>query len=421
MIYSDYEFLGILDIPHISTMFNVDSSLFKKMEVKVTDRSIEIKTDNNKRTIYLKQINIVDRSLSNAIINKIASVTRNSSYTTIDYKTESFIGYGEVQCSMVLTGKKTEISSFKYFLKSVLGIKVDPLIGSMKPEETRLLLLLGMDINKVDVLLPIFDNDMVLLKKTFLSLKSKDLIDEYSSLTHSGHEVVAKIKGEENKEKQLGADTNSNFSHIAKYWDTYNTHNIAGTNKVVWEYDNSSMSGNIVTEDIHKYIHFDEITSCEINLYNKSYLYLSIKNRDTSKIFITSTDFSSILAIYRILDENTADSTRLLLSIYIGLIEKRKIKNYLNLSEARINYCYQILLEEKRLDENCIELTDEGLKNIKEKLQDDIYNMLNFEPSEISFNHFKRYEQLKSQNAKRRIIKALQRKHQNENTGDLES
>ncbi|MEZ5334807.1 MAG: hypothetical protein R2741_06030 [Methanolobus sp.] len=183
MIYGEIDFLGIADIPRINTIFGIDNTLWTEWKIVLRDKEMEIQTESRSTWLSLDDILIVDRPLPHAILHKIQNSSRRSSVMVIDYKKEATIGIGEIVSSMIIAGKKSDVSNLKYMLMSLLGFRADPLIGTMKPEDIRLLCLLSSGLNSLDMLLPIFEGDEELINRTFAALKGKNLVDKYATLT----------------------------------------------------------------------------------------------------------------------------------------------------------------------------------------------------------------------------------------------
>jgi hypothetical protein len=115
------EFLGIADVPHISTMFYLNTTKWVQWKIRVSDENLEILEDDSITEIPLKNIMFVDRPLSQAIVNKIQITSRHGAVMVIDHKKKASIGVGEGIFTTVLAGKKTDISNLKYLLMSLLA------------------------------------------------------------------------------------------------------------------------------------------------------------------------------------------------------------------------------------------------------------------------------------------------------------
>ena len=192
MIYGEMEVIGISDIPRINTMFYIDTVQWTQWKITLYEDNLEIQSSHGVLVIKYEDILIVDRPLPQAITSKIQNSSKHGSVMAIDYKRAATFGTGEVTKSIIIAGKKSNLANLKYMLMSFLGLKADPLIGDMNPQDIHLLFLLASGINSTDMLLPIFDGNKELISKTFVSLKTKKLVDEYADITPLGAELIEK-------------------------------------------------------------------------------------------------------------------------------------------------------------------------------------------------------------------------------------
>lgn len=426
MIFAEYSFLSIVDIPHISTIFYVDASQWKIRNIQLTDDKIILKVNNesDSKTIMLKDIESVNRPLSPALSNKIKNSSRHGSFLLIDYKREAKIGNGEILSTLILAGKKTEISSFRYFFQSILGEKIDPLLASVRPEDIRLLVLLDININKVDVLIPIFNGDKELLQKSFSALKSKNMVDDYAQITQKGRELLEKVKGIERK--KMGMKVNDKFREISSYWQRLDQFpDVPGTSKIVWKLDESSLSGNVLTKHISKYIPLNQINEANIGLCNESMLGLLMEDSNKANIFFRSSDFSVVLTVHEIIEINSKDNKScdvnlskkskrpfsVLLCHFLGIKDKKEILNCLTINESELSYYHQWFFDKNLIDPIDMELTDEGLNHVFHRLAEKCPVLLDMEVADVKTKNFNRYEQVKMINSKKRVMTMLKKKH----------
>ncbi|AFV23103.1 hypothetical protein Mpsy_0894 [Methanolobus psychrophilus R15] len=411
MIYGEMEVLGIADVPHISTMFYLNTTKWIQWKIRINDENLEIQAEDSITEIPLKDIIFVDRSLSQAIINKIQNTSRHGAVIIIDYKKEASIGVGEVIFTTVLAGKKTDISNLKYLLMSLLGMKVDPLVGSMRAEEIRLLCLLASGVNKTDMLIPIFDGDEDLLYRTFAAVKAKELVDEYTVLTPLGVELVNKVKGIE--KKKIGSDIITKFDELRKVWDYLDKLSLdCHTNKLLWKSGSSTLCGNVSTVDVIKYLPLKNISEMKIEMCdNCCGMGLVINTANDTSILLKSHDYSIIVAFYGLLSRDEDIQIRILFFFYVGYTAEKDILDILQINSFEYERHYRQLVFKELVDEQVMELTSEGLNLIYKKIIGDVSVLLEHEPLEYNSDNFKRFEQIKMASAKRRVLATLQEKH----------
>lgn len=410
MIYSDFDFVGIADIPHISAMFSIDSSKWQNWKVQLNDSFIGIDSKSGRATIDLKSIEYVNRPLSQAIISRIKYSSHSGSIFIIDYKKKATFGDGDVLFSAIFTGRKSEVTRFENFITSLLGIKTDSLVGSMKPEEIRLLFLLFTNVKKVEILIPIFDGNKDLLQKTFVILKNKKLVDDYASLTDKGKEVLEKVKGIERKE--MGDSVENKFRELSKYWNYLDNSSAApGTNSVIWKTANSSVLGHVVTEDLWEYLPIDQISETHFEKFQGYGFGFVVKTNSDSTIYIRSVDSSVIIALHAVLNKKEDIRIRLMFYFYIGCTNAKSVFKDLNLSEYDYETIYTYLIDNDFLNEDGMELSDKGLGVIKSKIMEGIDLHFVTEEKGTELKSFKRYEEIRAKNAKQRVLNALQSKH----------
>lgn len=405
------EVLGIADVPHISTMFYLNATKWVQWNIRISGENLEIQAEHSFTEIPLKNIMFVDRPLSQAIITKIQNTSRHGAVMVIDYKKEASIGMGEVIFTTVLAGKKTDMSNLKYLLMSLLGMKVDPLIGSMRAEEIRLLCLLASGVNKTDILIPIFDGDKELLYETFAAVKAKELVDEYAVLTPLGVELVNKVKGIE--KRKIGSDVITKFDELRKVWDCLDKLSLdCDTNKLLWKSGSSTLCGNVCTVDVIKYLPLKHISEIKIEMCdNCCGMGLVMNTANDSSILLKSHDYSIIVAFYGLLNRDDDIQIRVLFCFYLGYTAEKDILDILKINSFEYGRHYRQLVSKELVDEQTMELTSKGLNLIYKKIIGDVSVLLEHEPLKYNSDNFKRFEQIKMASAKRRVLATLQEKH----------
>jgi hypothetical protein len=410
MIYGDFDLVGIADIPHISTMFSIDSSKWQEWKVQLTDSFIDIAASSSKMNIDFKSIQYVDRSLSQAIISRIQSTSRSGSFFIIDYKKKATVGKGDSLFSAVFAGHKSEVARFKNFVTSLLGLEKDSLVGNIKAEEIRLLFLLSTNVKKVEILVPIFDGNKDLLQKTFVALKSKELVDDYAGITEKGRDVLDKVKGIERRE--MGVNVDEKFSELSKYWNYLDSQSSSpSTNSVVWKTKNSSVFGHVVTEDLWEYLPVKDISEIQFEKFHGFGFGLMIQTNSNSNIYVRTADISVIVALHSVLNKKEDIRIRLMFYFYIGCSDAKSVFSDLNLSEYDYETIFNYLLDNDFVNRDDMELSNKGLGIVKSKIQDGIAHSFAGDQKNIDLKAFKRYEEIRARNAKKKVLSALQSKH----------
>jgi hypothetical protein len=290
-------------------------------------------------------------------------------------------------------------------------MKVDPLVGNMRAEEIRLLCLLASGVNKTDILIPIFDGDEEMLHRAFAAIKAKELVDEYAALTPLGVELVNKVKGIE--KKKMGSDVNTKFDELRKVWDYLDKLSLdRDTHKLLWKSGDSTLCGNVSTADIMKYLPIKDISEIKIEMYDNSCgMGLVMNTANDTSILLKSHDYSIIVAYYGILNGNEDIQIRILFCFYLGHTAEKDILNVLQISSLEYERHYQQLEYKGFVNEQLMELTNEGLNLVYKKIIGDVSVLLEYEPSDCNSDNFKRFEQIKIASAKRRVLAALHEKH----------
>ncbi|WP_235856238.1 hypothetical protein [Methanolobus halotolerans] len=410
MFYGEMDFYGISAIPHISTMYYIDSSKWDAWKVRLTDENIEIHTASKTDLISLKQIEFVDRPLSHAVANKIQSYTKHGSFLVIDYRQKATIGNGNVLFSLVLAGKKEDVSTLKHLLMSLLGLSANPVAGKLRPEELRLLCLFAADMNKEDILLPLFNNDKTLLKNTFNNLKKKDMVDEYASLTPSGRDIVEKVRG--SGRVKIGSDIDTKFDELSRNWVCTEEHSASPVaNKIMWKHGNSALSGLVTTEDLWNYLNIRHIRIAEIKRIQGTGLGMLMHTYDGATIFFLSRDSSVVLALYGILNNAEDRQMRILFMFYLVYGSEKNVLAYLGHNNDYFDYHCKQMIQKGILDENCKGITQKGLDLLYKKLIGDVSVLLEHDSVKSQFGEFDRLDRMKKISAKKRVMRALQKKH----------
>ena len=417
MIYGEMEFLGIIDVPRISTMVYINNTRWDGWIVRLSDEHLQIQTDCNTKDICLEDILTVDRPLPYAILNKIQNSSKHGAVMVIDYKKPASLGVGDILCSMICAGKKSDISNLKYMLTSLLGIKVDPLVGNMKPEDIRLLCLLASGVNSVDILVPIFDGDEELLNRTFSSLKKRELVDAYAALTPLGIELVDRVKGVE--KKKLGSNIHDRFSELSKiceYLDDIHPAN-EETVKIVSRWGQSMQCGNVLIADIKTLLLATGIGRIDMEMCkNFCSIDLIIYYGNGFDVTLRSRDYSIMIALYGLLNEDEDKAIRILFCFYLGYNYEPDVFAMIHIHQDEyVEHCKSLVCD-GLIDWYSKELTNAGLDLVHKKIKGDMSVMFDCSCLNYTNDNFKKIETTKKEWAKKRVLNTLQKIHGSQKT-----
>lgn len=323
-------------------------------KVGVTDADMWFPSEEGWDIIPLKSIEMVGRQLTGSVGNQILQATKYSNHLVIDYKKQSLFGTGYVTSTMILAGRGQDIRKMKNYLLTVLGFKIDASFGELENEESRLLCLLASGMDDVDVLLPIFDGNKVLLKHAFVVLKKRKLVDDYASPTQLGLEYVEQVKGK--GEGKLGSDIDKAFGTISKTWNqVVQLKPTKRMNKLLWKHGDSSLAGRVATDELWRFIPIADIDEMEMEEMEMGTLRLHIHTKHDISLYIEPVDKSTIIVLYVVLDKNEDTQLRILGSIYMGIEQRDIITHILDIQ--------QLLLDQK-----LIRMAEDGLIDSDNKL-----------------------------------------------------
>lgn len=334
--------------------------------VGVTDTDIWFPSEEGWDIIPLKSIEMVGRQLTGSVGNQILQATKYSNHLVVDYKKQALFGTGYVTSTMILAGQGQDIRKIKNYLLSVLGFQADASFGELEHEESRLLCLLASGMDDVDVLLPIFDGNKVLLKHAFVILKKRKLVDDYASPTQLGLEYVEQIKGK--GEGKLGSDIDKAFGAISKTWK--HVDQLKPTkrmNKVLWKHGDSSLAGRVATDELWRFIPIADIDEMDMEEMEMGTLRLHIHTKRDVSIYIEPIDKSTIFVLYVMLDKNEDTQLRILSSIYMGIEQRDIIAHILDIQPLLLDPKLNQMAADGLIDPNN-KLLSGGIEKIREAI-----------------------------------------------------
>lgn len=370
MEYSEIDLDFLIGIPQLVTNITIADSLWIHGKVGISDQGIWLPKDDGWETIPLKSIELVNRKLPQSVVNRIMSSSRHANYIVVDYKKRSLFGNSYVTSSMIFTGERNNIEKFKSYLLTLLGFSADAEFEQLTPEQSRLLVLIASGITGMDLLLPIFDNDRILLKHAFNVLKKKKLVDEFAVITQSGFLLVEELKGK--GEGSIGKDMTSNFTQIAKIWSHTNSFKATQKmNKIAWKYDLSSIMGHVSTEHIWKFLPIEHLRAIKIEKNGSQIANLIMDTNQDVSITLESIEDSITFALFDILDRNQDATFRLIYAIYLGVKDKKDLSYLCNIEPFAVSAKLEHMIQTEYIDSDLI-LLPKSIKMIKDSLAEKV-------------------------------------------------
>jgi hypothetical protein len=403
MLYYEGELLISIDVPYVSTTFAIEKFRWDKCNVKLTKEGLKIKLTNEIFTIPFTSIELINRALPHSVINSIQFSSKYSFFIIIDHRKNATIGYEDILFSTILAGNQTEIYKLGYFLMTILGLQVNPLLKEFTIEEVRLLSLLNDEVRDVEQLTAIFDENKDLLYRTFNALVSKSLVDNHAILTSTGLNIINKLKGI--NEVKKSNETELNESTVVKLWDDYDKSIIRDNkNKVYLKCGNSTLSGNVLTEDMWRCLPLKDINETKIENLNESGIGLIMYTTYNLTIFLRAYDDSVIFTLKGLLDQKEDIQMRILYCLYLGITEETSILNMLDIkAETFLELCKH--MEHIDIISN-MNITNKGLDIIHKMIKD--YGTVLLIYKDLSI---RRLEQMRMDNTKKVVMDKLKQKH----------
>ncbi|MDK2831599.1 MAG: hypothetical protein PWQ75_1351 [Methanolobus sp.] len=365
MEYSEVELDFIVGIPQLVTNITISDSQWTRGKVGISEQELWLSNEDDWDTIPLKSIELVNRKLPKTIENRIMASSRHSHYIVVDYKKLSMFGTGYVTSSMIFTGDKNNIEKIKSYLLSYLGFSADAEYEQLSPEQVRLLFLLSSGISDMDVLLPIFDKDKILLKHAFAVLKKKKLVDEFALVTSKGFAMVEDLKGK--GEGTIGKDLSKSFKQIAKSWS--NTTSFKATenmNKVSWKYDISSLIGHINTEHLWKFLPLEHLEKVSIEI-SESGSNLKMNTEHDVEVTLYSIEDTITFALFDILNSEYNSVYKLVNAIYIGVKDKKDLAYLCSIEPFAVSSKLEYMVQTELIEDD-LTLTPKAIKMIRDNM-----------------------------------------------------
>ena len=392
----EVEITYIISVSQLLTRQSLSGVKWMTGMIGISDTDMWLPSEDGFDVIPLSSIDIIGRKFTGAVRNQILKSTKYSNHLVIDYRKKPMFGTGYVTSTMIFAGTAENVRKIKNYLIALLGFTKDATFGELEPEQTRLLCMLASGVNDSDILLPIFDNNRLLLKHSFMILKKRKLIDDYASPTQTGLEYVQQIKGK--GEGKLGLDIDKAFEDTAKSWNEGDMIKpTARMAKTRWVYEDSTLAGRIEIDALWRFIPIADIKSLDIRELKLGALLLGIYTKHDLSIYIEPAEKSTVYILKSALDQNEELQIRILACMYVGIKNKKILAYTLNISANLIDAQLEHMINKGLIDSDNIPLV-KGIETIKNVVS----NIVDGKP-EILLDMNARLERLKIQNVRKNI------------------
>lgn len=346
-----FELSYVLDVSKvISEQSSVDIKWLKGT-IEVASDKLWIPNESEWEIIPLSSIELIGRKMSASIETLLMHATKYSNFLVVDHKKGSMFSGSHLTVTTVFGGAASDIRQFKNYLLELLGFSASGTSDELESEEIRLLCLIEFGMKDVDILLPIFDSNQILLNRAFKVLRHKGYVDENATITSKGLEYVETVKSQAGG--KLGKDINTAFENVTRHWkDTHNKKQTKPMNKVVWKKKRSSLFGNVATEALWQYIPIKDIENINIEENDVGNLHLYVKTNTGICIDIEPLEKSIGFALYGMLDKNEDMRFRMIDSIYLGITDHNITAHVLGIEHPIIEQNVKNMIEDKLIDSN---------------------------------------------------------------------
>ncbi|MDO9518280.1 MAG: hypothetical protein Q7J10_09580 [Methanosarcinaceae archaeon] len=341
----------VLDVSKVlSDKSSIDIKWLKGV-IEVANDNMWIPNESEMEIIPLSSIELIGRKMPATIENQLMHATKYSNFLVVDHKKKSMFGGSHLIVTTVFAGTAVDIRPFKNYLLELLGFSASGTSEELESEEIRLLCLIEFGIKDVDILLPIFDSNQILLNHALKVLKNKEYVDENAIITPKGLEYVEKIKSQGGG--KLGKDVNTAFENVMHHWK--NAHNAKQTkpmNKVIWKNEHSTLSGKVDTTDLWQYIPIKDIKDMVIEENDIGNLHIYIRTKSGVCIDVEPLEKSIGFALYGMLDKSEDMHFRIMNSMYLGIVDHNIIAHVLGIELPIIEQDIKSIVENGLIDSN---------------------------------------------------------------------
>jgi hypothetical protein len=339
----------VLDVSKVlSDKSSVDIEWLKGV-IEVANDKMWIPDDSRWEIIPLSSIELIGRKMPASIETQLMHATKYSNFLVIDHKKKSMFGGSHLTVTTVFGGTAADIRQFKNYLLELLGFSASGTGEELESEEIRLLCLIEFGVKDVDMLLPIFDSNQILLNHAFKVLKNKEYVDENAIITPQGLEYVENIKSQAGG--KLGKDVNTAFENVTSHWKhARNAKQTKSMNKVVWKKKHSALLGKVATEALWQYIPIKDIKDIKIEENDVESLHLYIRTKSGICIDVEPLKKSIGFALYGMLDKNEDMRFRIIDSMYLGIVDHNITAHVLGIELPVIEQDIKSMVEDDLID-----------------------------------------------------------------------
>lgn len=316
--------------------------------------------------IPIKTIELVGRKLPASSVNQIQRSTGYSNVLVIDYMKQSSFASSLVNTTMIFAGRSDDIRQINSYLLTILGFSVDAERGNLTPEETRLLVLLESGMRDVDILLPIFANNKILLQHAFTVLTKREMCDEYARVTQIGHEYVEQVKGK--GQGSLGGNIKKEMSALHRRWGHVDSQKPEKSMcKIVWKYNDSMLTGRIKLNEFWNFAHPEIVSYVQLKEAERGVLNIIVGTSSGSSITIIPNNKVDAYAFKMANNQGIDMDKRILCFLYLGITNQIAIANNMHTDVLKISSCFENLVNDGSID-NSNNLLSAGRNMIQKML-----------------------------------------------------
>ena len=341
----------VLDVSKVlSEKSSVDIKWLKGV-IEVANDKMWIPDESELEIIPLSSIELIGRKMQPSIENQLMHATKYSNFLVVDHKKKSMFGGSHLTVTTVFAGTSADIRQFKNYLLELLGFSASGTSDELESEEIRLLCLIEFGIKDIDMLLPIFDSNRILLNHALKILKNKKYVDENAIITPQGLEYVENIKSQAGG--KLGKDVNTAFESVTRHWkDARDAKQTKPMNKVVWKKEHSALLGKVATEALWQYIPIKDIKDMRIEEDEVGNLHLYIRTKSGICIDVEPLEKSIGFALYGMLDKSEDMRFRIIDSMYLGIVDHNITAHVLEIELPVIEQDIESMVEDGLIDPN---------------------------------------------------------------------
>ena len=362
----EFEVAYLFDAPQIlPRTWDKQTSGWHKEIVSFSPSDIWLPVEGSWDIIPIKTIELVGRKLPASSVNQIQRSTGYSNVLVIDYMKQSSFASSLVNTTLIFAGHADNIRQIRSYLLTILGFSVDAERGNLTPEEMRLLVLLESGIRDVDILLPIFANNKILLQHAFTVLTKREMCDEYARVTQIGHEYVEEVKGK--GQGNLGGNIENEIRALHRRWGHVDLQKPDKSMcKIVWKYNDSILTGRINLRDFWNFAHPEIVSHVQLKEAERGILNLIVGTSSGSSITIIPNNKVDAYAFKMANDTGTDMDKRILCFLYLGITNQVAIANNMHTDVLKISSCFEDMVNDGYID-NSNNLLSAG-RNIIQKM-----------------------------------------------------